>query len=215
MSGRPMLPPRMTGWTGSAARIAAVSDEVVVLPFVPVTPTVGTGTQAQEQVRLGHERRDRPVAAGARVDQRAQRGPQPGLGGREVGRDRRRGRDQRRVRPRSSPGRHPDRASAAPGGRRARRSPRRARRPGGRRRRSRERRRRRRSVPARSRCGRGPRTVTGRSRSAPARTSASVRPSRSSAAGVVIVVTTVGGSRRGRGSRRAARRGSRRSRSGS
>ena len=36
-----MLPPRTTGWAGSAARIAAVSDAVVVLPFVPVTPIVG------------------------------------------------------------------------------------------------------------------------------------------------------------------------------
>ncbi len=40
-SGDPMFPPSVTGWTGSAARIAAASDEVVVFPFVPVTPTVG------------------------------------------------------------------------------------------------------------------------------------------------------------------------------
>ena len=49
MSGWPMLPPRMTGWAASAARIAAVSDEVVVLPFVPVTPTVGTGHRRRKR----------------------------------------------------------------------------------------------------------------------------------------------------------------------
>ena len=38
-----MLPPRTAGWVGSAARIAAASDDVVVLPFVPVTPIVGAG----------------------------------------------------------------------------------------------------------------------------------------------------------------------------
>ena len=41
MSGIPMFPPRTTGWLGSAARIVAVSADVVVLPFVPVTPIVG------------------------------------------------------------------------------------------------------------------------------------------------------------------------------
>ncbi len=39
--GVPMFPPSTTGCDGSAARMAAVSDEVVVLPFVPVTPMVG------------------------------------------------------------------------------------------------------------------------------------------------------------------------------
>ena len=38
-----MLPPRIAGWSGSAARIAWASDDVVVLPFVPVTPIVGAG----------------------------------------------------------------------------------------------------------------------------------------------------------------------------
>ena len=47
-----MLPPRTTGCAGSAARIAAVSDEVVVLPFVPVTPIVGAG----------HRRRNRSAS---------------------------------------------------------------------------------------------------------------------------------------------------------
>ena len=63
-----MLPPRTTGCAGSAARIAAVSDEVVVLPFVPVTPIVGRRAQAQEQVGLRDERGRRRVAgrAGAR-----------------------------------------------------------------------------------------------------------------------------------------------------
>ena len=36
-----MLPPRMTGCDGSAARSVAVRADVVVLPFVPVTPMVG------------------------------------------------------------------------------------------------------------------------------------------------------------------------------
>ena len=39
----PMFPPRIVGWAASAASSAAVSEEVVVLPFVPVTPTVGQG----------------------------------------------------------------------------------------------------------------------------------------------------------------------------
>ena len=36
-----MLPPSTAGWAGSAARIAAINEAVVVFPFVPVTPTVG------------------------------------------------------------------------------------------------------------------------------------------------------------------------------
>ncbi len=43
MSGVPMFPPRTAGWSGFAARIACASDDVVVLPFVPVTPIVGAG----------------------------------------------------------------------------------------------------------------------------------------------------------------------------
>ena len=50
--------------------------------------------EAQEQVRLGDERRNGRVAAGPRLDQRPQGGPQPRLGRREVGRDRWRGGDQ-------------------------------------------------------------------------------------------------------------------------
>ena len=44
-----MLPPRTTGCAGSAARIAAVSDDVVVLPFVPVTPIVGAGQRRRNR----------------------------------------------------------------------------------------------------------------------------------------------------------------------
>ena len=44
-----MLPPSSTGWDGSAARIAAVSAEVVVLPFVPVTPIVGDGQRRRKR----------------------------------------------------------------------------------------------------------------------------------------------------------------------
>ncbi len=38
-----MFPPSTTGCDGSAASSAAISDAVVVLPFVPVTPIVGAG----------------------------------------------------------------------------------------------------------------------------------------------------------------------------
>ena len=60
MSGIPMLPPSMAGWVGSAARIVAVRADVVVLPFVPVTPMVGAT----------HRRRNRSgseMSAGASV----------------------------------------------------------------------------------------------------------------------------------------------------
>ena len=57
ISGMPMLPPRTAGCAGSAARIACASADVVVLPFVPVTPIVGAGAQPQEQVHLGHQGR--------------------------------------------------------------------------------------------------------------------------------------------------------------
>src|SRR3954451_8792468 len=49
-----MLPPSTTGCSGSEARIAAVSEDVVVLPFVPVTPIVGA-TQSRRK-RSGSER---------------------------------------------------------------------------------------------------------------------------------------------------------------
>ena len=48
-----MLPPRTAGWIGSAERIAWASDDVVVLPLVPVTPIVGAG----------HSRRNRSASA--------------------------------------------------------------------------------------------------------------------------------------------------------
>ena len=41
--GTPMFPPRIASWAGSAARIAWVRADVVVLPFVPVMPTVADG----------------------------------------------------------------------------------------------------------------------------------------------------------------------------
>ena len=47
-----MFPPSTTAWAVSAARTAAVSEEVVVLPLVPVTPTVGEG----------HRRRNRSAS---------------------------------------------------------------------------------------------------------------------------------------------------------
>ena len=50
-SGRPMLPPRSTG-ASPRARTAAIIELVVVLPLVPVTPTV----------RAGHSRRNRSTS---------------------------------------------------------------------------------------------------------------------------------------------------------
>ena len=94
-----MLPPSTTGWTGSAARMAAVSEAVVVLPFVPVTPIVGADAQAQEQVGLGDEGRARRVAAGSRGDEGLQGRPQARLGRRVVRVDRRRRRHERGARP--------------------------------------------------------------------------------------------------------------------
>ena len=44
-----MLPPSTTGCAGSAASSAAVSDDVVVLPFVPVTPMVGAGQRRRNR----------------------------------------------------------------------------------------------------------------------------------------------------------------------
>ena len=49
MSGTPMLPPRTAGWIGSAERIACASADVVVLPFVPVTPIVGAGQRRRNR----------------------------------------------------------------------------------------------------------------------------------------------------------------------
>src|SRR5439155_20428643 len=44
-----MFPPRTTGWPGSASRTAAISDDVVVLPFVPVTPIVVDGQRRRNR----------------------------------------------------------------------------------------------------------------------------------------------------------------------
>ncbi len=48
MSGRPMLPPSMTG-SGPAASTAATRELVVVLPFVPVTPIVDAGQSRRKR----------------------------------------------------------------------------------------------------------------------------------------------------------------------
>ena len=63
-----MLPPSTTGWIGSAARIAAISDDVVVLPFVPVTPIVGAG---QSRRNRSASRDQRPARAGSPRDERS------------------------------------------------------------------------------------------------------------------------------------------------
>ena len=209
-SGIPMLPPRTTGWAGSAARIAAVSDDVVVLPFVPVTPIVGAGQSRRKRSGLGHERPGRSASPAApRVDERPERRAEARLGRRVVGVDRRRRRHERGP----GPGRRrvdvraqqqADRPSLE---RRDRARP--ARRPAGRRRPSprapASARKRARAIPLRA----SPRTVTGRSRSAPARTPSSVRRVEIDRAGRrSSSITPAGSARRGRASRRAAPRGS-------
>ncbi len=47
--GMPMLPPRMAGCDGSAARMAVARAEVVVLPLVPVTPMVGASHRRRKR----------------------------------------------------------------------------------------------------------------------------------------------------------------------
>ena len=82
-----MLPPRIDRVAGiGGEERAAISDEVVVLPFVPVTPIVGAG----------HRRRNRSVsetsagAAGSPAARAAtsacERAAEARLGRREVGR---------------------------------------------------------------------------------------------------------------------------------
>ena len=74
--GTPMLPPSTTGCAGSAARSAAVSDDVVVLPFVPVTPIVGAGHRRRNRSGSRDERRaprDRPRRGVARARRSAAR----------------------------------------------------------------------------------------------------------------------------------------------
>src|SRR5262245_26939710 len=58
-----MFPPSTAGWRGSAPRIAAVSDDVVVLPFVPVTPVTGAGHRRRN--RSGSETRAGDLASPA------------------------------------------------------------------------------------------------------------------------------------------------------
>ena len=113
-----MLPPRTTGWAGSAASRAAVSDDVVVLPFVPVTPIVGQGhirrTRSVSLTRAGTPPGSRRCAR----DDGSQGRPEPRLGRGEVRVDARGSRDQvgpgpgrrgldRPARARSSTGRPP------------------------------------------------------------------------------------------------------------
>ena len=85
-----MFPPSTAGCAGSAARMAAASDAVVVLPFVPVTPTVGAGHSRRN--RSGSETSAGALGspAGSRVDEGPQRRPEAGLGRRVVRVDRRR-----------------------------------------------------------------------------------------------------------------------------
>ena len=211
-----MLPPRTTGWAGSAARIAAVSDDVVVLPFVPVTPIVGAG----------HSRRNRsgsetsagavgsPAARAATSARSAARRRGSVVG--KSGCDRRRRRDER--------GAGPGRGGVDV---RAQRQPHRP---------ALERRDRvaelggRPAVVdrhARARVGEEPgegdaaagepedrdRSVAQGAGADASRSSA--RRGRSVVGGSVMVVTAAGPARPGTASRRAARRGCRRSRSGS
>ena len=105
-SGVPLLPPSTTGWAGSPARIAAIRAEVVVLPFVPVTPTVGAGqsrrNRSASETSTGTSRCRWPARPRA-----AEGPPQARLGCREVGRDRRRCHHEGRIGPGAPPGRRP------------------------------------------------------------------------------------------------------------
>ena len=83
-----MFPPRIAGWSGSAARIAWASDDVVVLPFSPGHADRRRRAESQEQVGLGHEGRRGRVARSACGHQGLQCGPQVWLGCRVVRRDR-------------------------------------------------------------------------------------------------------------------------------
>ena len=94
-SGRPMLPPSSTGWAGSAARRAAMSDDVVVLPFVPVTPIVGAGQRRRKRSASDTSAGAVGSPAGRAVDEAAEGRPEARLGRREVGVDRRRRRHER------------------------------------------------------------------------------------------------------------------------
>ena len=117
-----MLPPRTTGWPGSAARIAAVSEAVVVLPFVPVTPIVGAmhsrRNRSGSDTSAGADRSPAARAATSVASAARRRGSVVG----NVGVDRRRRRHESRRRPTSPPDRPPARARAAPADPRAPRS---------------------------------------------------------------------------------------------
>jgi hypothetical protein len=196
----------------SAARRAAVSDDVVVLPLVPVTPIVGAGqrrrNRSASETSAGTVRS--PPARASTSDRRRRAAR---LGRREVGRDRGRGRDQVGGPPRSSAGPRPARARGSPAARRAPRSPPRApppaavvdRHPGARHRTGS------RARASRSGPGRGP-SPAGRARPPPDRVEVqAVEVDRSARHRHHCSCPAT----RGTASRRAARRGSRRSRTGS
>ena len=118
ISGVPMLPPRTVGQAALGSSIAASSEAVVVLPFVPVTPASRAPGEAQEEVDLADD------LGAARLGVR-QRLAQPRIGGREAGRDRRAGHQQVGVLEQCAPRRpRRRRAPGAPAGRRGPRSPR-------------------------------------------------------------------------------------------
>ena len=137
-----------------AARTAAVSDDVVVLPFVPVTPMVGAGQSRRKRSGSETSAGDGSSPAARAVDERLERRAEARLGRREVRVDRRRRRHERGAVP--GRGRIDVRARRAigPRGPRAGRSRRPAPPPAGRRRRSPGRRRPRGTGPGRCRSGR-------------------------------------------------------------
>ena len=89
-SGTPMLPPSSTGVGRCAPGWPRSATMVVVLPFVPVTPTIGAG-QSRRNRSTSLTTGTTAVALELR-----QRRAEPWLGRRVVAADRRRGRHQRR-----------------------------------------------------------------------------------------------------------------------
>ena len=77
MSGVPMLPPSTTRHPGPPRASRPTRDEVVVLPFVPVTPSDPGAGQAQEQPDLADDLGAARLGGGSAV-------AEPGIGGREV-----------------------------------------------------------------------------------------------------------------------------------
>ena len=85
-----MFPPSTCG-TPARPSMAATSEEVVVLPFVPVTRQDPRPGQAQEQLHLAHDLGPARLGRGERL-------AQPRVGGREARRDRGAGDEQVGVR---------------------------------------------------------------------------------------------------------------------